>query len=134
MTPPLLRYRILVAEDERHVRMLLRVVLEAAGATVIEAEDGGRAIRLLQLEDQGFHVVLTDLHMPECTGYELIDAVASRWPQLPIVVCSARGEAESQVLEGRVTAIVNKPFVPADLVRAVAEAAHPDPRLRPVAS
>ena len=59
---PLSDMTILVAEDERPVRMLLRVVLEAAGARVLEAEHGGIALRLL------------DLHQPRDAGGITSDA------------------------------------------------------------
>ena len=133
MNAPLVRTRILIAEDERHVRMLLRVVLQAAGATVVEAEDGQRALRLMELDDEGFDVLVTDLNMPEMDGPALVAAARLRWPDLPVVVCSARPVRElAPQLNGLLQGVVMKPFVPADLVRVVAVAAAA-PRLRVVA-
>lgn len=123
MSAPLSHCRILVAEDERHVRMLLRVVLEAAGATVVDAEDGTRAMRLLDLDADGFDLLLTDLNMPDLDGPTLVEAVRLRWPRMPVVVCSARSlRAMAPHLVPVVQATVTKPFVPSDLVRAVATA------------
>src|SRR5688572_29106406 len=49
---PLHDITVLVAEDERPVRMLVRVVLESAGARVLEAEQGAIALRLLDLHPE----------------------------------------------------------------------------------
>jgi two-component system cell cycle sensor histidine kinase/response regulator CckA len=124
---PLDNITVLVAEDERPVRMLLRVVLEAAGARVIEAEHGGVALRLLALHPE-VSVLCTDVHMPELDGPGLVAKARGRRPELPVVACSAMDLHTSHAdLAARVDAVVRKPFVPSELVRAIdgAIAAHP---------
>jgi len=131
MTLPLTTCRVLVAEDERNVRMLLRVVLEAAGATVVEAEDGARALRMLELADQPFDLLLTDLNMPEMDGAQLVHHAQLRWPELRIVVCSARTLSQAAPgLTGRVEGTILKPFVPAELVRTLAQVLSETRRIR----
>lgn len=116
---PLNDITLLIAEDERPVRMLLRVVLEAAGARVIAAEDGLRALRLLALHPE-VDVVCTDLNMPNMSGDELARAIRAQSPGLPIVVCSASDLTSSAPgLTGIVDGVVRKPFVPGDLVQAI---------------
>lgn len=116
--------RILIAEDERAVRMLIRFVLELAGATVVEAEHGGQALRLLELDHDGFDLVLSDVNMPEMSGAELVDAIRTRWGErLPVVLCTAINiAARSPALMQRVHATVTKPFAPSELVQACANA------------
>lgn len=119
---PLANTTILVAEDERPVRMLVRVVLEAAGARVLEAEHGGIALRLLELHDD-VDALCTDMNMPQVDGAALVRACRQLRPGLPIVACSAMDVDESHpevaaVVEG----VVQKPFVPSELVRAIAVA------------
>ena len=116
--------RILIVEDERPVRMLLRVVLEAAGATVLEAENGRQALRLLEVEPMGFDMVLTDLNMPEVDGEQLVQAIRAQWgDNTPIVMCTAMNIAvRSPMLLNLVQGVVTKPFSPPELVRAVAQA------------
>ena len=110
---------ILVAEDERPVRMLLRVVLEAAGARVIEAEHGGVALRLLDLHPD-VDLLLTDVNMPTLDGEALVAAARTTRPELPVVACTAMDLDESYPLLGRAAdAVVTKPFIPSDLVRAI---------------
>ena len=119
---PLENTLILVAEDERSVRMLLRVVLEAAGATILEAEDGVQALRLFDLH-RDIDALCTDVNMPNLDGVGLVSAIRELEPALPIVACTAldlRGHASTlrTVVDGH----VQKPFSPADVVRAIGDA------------
>lgn len=114
---------VLIAEDERPVRMLVRVVLEAAGARVVEAEHGEAALRLLDLHPE-VDVLCTDVNMPVLDGVGLVREVRTRRRELPIVACSALPLHESHPeLAAAVDAVVRKPFVPSDLVRAIDRAA-----------
>jgi CheY-like chemotaxis protein len=122
---PLADMTVLVAEDERPVRMLLRVVLEAAGARVIEAEHGGVALRLLDLHPE-VDVLCTDVNMPQVDGAELVAIARRSRPELPVVACSAMDlDASYPLLAIAVDGVVQKPFVPSDLVRAIDAAAAP---------
>jgi len=116
---PLSNITILVAEDERPVLMLLRVVLESAGARVLTADDGERALRLLTLHPE-VDVLCTDLNMPRMDGQQLVQAVRVIAPTMPVVVCTASEISGSAPgLLGIVDGVVRKPFVPVDLVQAI---------------
>jgi DNA-binding response OmpR family regulator len=62
--------RILVIEDDRQVRMLLKKILTREGYDVIEAEDGQHGLR--QFRENGADLVITDIIMPEKEGLETI--------------------------------------------------------------
>lgn len=116
---PLSDITILVAEDERPVRMLLRVVLESAGARVIEAEHGGVALRLLDLHPE-VGVLCTDLNMPQVDGARLVVSARAVRPDLAVVTCSAMDVAASRPdLARHCDGFVQKPFIPSELVRAI---------------
>jgi CheY-like chemotaxis protein len=118
---PLQDITILVAEDERPVRMLVRVVLESAGARVIEAEQGAIALRLLDLHPE-VDVLCTDVNMPVLDGAGLTHAARLRRPHLPVVACTAMDlDASYPELARAVDGVVQKPFVPSDLVRAIGD-------------
>lgn len=118
---PLHDITILVAEDERPVRMLVRVVLESAGARVIEAENGAVALRLLDLHPE-VDALCTDVNMPVLDGAGLTLAARIRRPALPVVACTAMDlDASYPDLARAVDGIVQKPFVPSDLVRAIGD-------------
>ncbi|MCW2972458.1 MAG: hypothetical protein JWN72_731 [Thermoleophilia bacterium] len=120
---PLADMTILIAEDERPVRMLLRVVLEAAGARVIEGDDGAQALRLFDLHPE-VDLVCTDMNMPNLDGLGLIGALELRRRSVPIVVCSALDLTDAEAgVAGRVDGLVQKPVHPGDLVRTVRAAA-----------
>jgi CheY-like chemotaxis protein len=119
---PLRDITVLVAEDERPVRMLVRVVLEAAGAVVLEAEQGAVALRLLDLHPQ-VDVLCTDVNMPIVDGRALTQAARIRRPDLPVVACTALDlEATYPDMARAVDGNVEKPFVPSDLVRTIVAA------------
>lgn len=120
--PHLSDMTILVAEDERPVRMLVRVVLEHAGARVLEAENGEVALRLLHLHPE-VDLLCTDVHMPVMDGERLVRALRDARRALPVVACTAMDlDRTHPQLARQVDAIVQKPFVPGDLVRAIDQA------------
>lgn len=113
--------RVLVVDDERTVRMLLRVVLEGADMEVIEASDGAQALRIAQLDDHSFDLVVTDLQMPVVDGEQLTIALRARFgPHLPIIVQTARPDLARRLVAGPgIQGILGKPFVPSELVHLV---------------
>ncbi|WP_376100514.1 response regulator [Roseomonas sp. CCTCC AB2023176] len=78
--------RVLMAEDEPDIALLLREALEDAGFTVTWAEDG--AVALEQEARDPCDALLTDVRMPNLDGVSLVRAVRERRPALPIVVLS----------------------------------------------
>jgi CheY-like chemotaxis protein len=73
--------RVLVVDDEAVVRHALRRVLERDGMTVLEAESGGAALRLLA-DDADVDVVVSDVLMPEMSGVDFYDRLVVRAPGL----------------------------------------------------
>ncbi len=82
--------RILVVEDEEAQRLLLSEELRDAGFEVAEATNGKEALQRLQSEE--YDLVTLDLRMPEMDGLKVLDELAERWPDLPVVVCTAYGD------------------------------------------
>jgi two-component system chemotaxis response regulator CheY len=123
--------RVLVVDDERTVRMLLRVVLEGAGMEVVEAADGAQALRLAALSPDPFDCVVTDLQMPVFDGSQLVVALRARFgAQLPMIVQTARPDLARDLLAGPgIQGILGKPFVPGELVELVERCVHPAPHV-----
>ena len=80
---------ILVIEDERIVRTVIRRFLEKAGHTVIEAEDGRIGLRLFK--EQPVDLVITDIIMPNSEGIETIANLRKERRGLPIIAMSGGG-------------------------------------------
>lgn len=81
------RFTILVAEDESLVREMLEDTLQNDGYTVLTAEDGEQAQRILK--KQAVDLVVTDLIMPERDGLELLMMVRDNFPKIPVIVITA---------------------------------------------
>ncbi|MDI6795269.1 MAG: response regulator, partial [bacterium] len=61
--------KILIVDDEVHIRKIVEHSLKAAGYDVFSAQDGDEAINIIEKEPMD--LVITDLNMPKVTGYEL---------------------------------------------------------------
>jgi two-component system chemotaxis response regulator CheY len=77
--------RILLVDDEAKIRRPVRRVLERAGHTVSEADDGMAALRLQTA--QPFDLIITDIYMPDCDGIEFLIAVR-RTSDVKVIVVS----------------------------------------------
>src|SRR6476646_3244633 len=87
---PLQGATLLLVDDDSHFRRALRRLLELERTRVIEAADGGEAIRYIEADDADrLDVVLTDLAMPVVSGSELIAVLQECRPSLPVVSMSA---------------------------------------------
>ena len=114
---------ILVAEDERDLRTTLCEVLETQGHRVIEAEDGEKALAILQ-SGLSVDVLITDLNMPKLDGMTLLREIG---PPPPVVIVHSAFEYYSpqQVTETAGSTVfrsVRKPVHPPELLAAVSEA------------
>ena len=110
--------RILLVDDDPAVRQTLAALLRASGQDVLEADGGAAALR--RLEATSVDLVITDLGMPDVTGWDVARAAKARHPDLPIVLLTGWGdqvgaEAPADVLVDRV---LTKP-VPRHTVLAV---------------
>jgi CheY-like chemotaxis protein len=113
---------ILLVDDNASVRALLRRILEMEGYQVLEAADGAEAIEISGRVAGGIDLLLTDVKMPGMDGIELVEKVTAQRPSLRALYVSGNGgleEIRSQ-LEGR--EFVAKPFLPAEILRAVERA------------
>ena len=110
---------ILVVDDERSIRRLLRLYLDEAGYTVTEAADGQEA--LAKMRTGGIDLVLLDLMIPEIDGLEVARRVRADHPSVPIIMLTARDDEASRVtgLEMGADDYVTKPFSARELVARV---------------
>jgi len=98
------------------VRRLVRRVLEREGASVLEAEDGERGLRLVQEHARGLALVITDLVMPTIDGFEVAEVLSIFQPDLPVLAMS--GHATVPASDRRLI-VIKKPFSVSSLVDAV---------------
>jgi DNA-binding NtrC family response regulator len=114
--------RVLVVDDDRSAREYLRLLLEQEGYEAVAAGDGVQA--LVELERAAFDLLLSDLHMPEMGGAELLSHVTQRWPALPVVVITAAGEVAEivEIVQRGATDYLVKPAAPGAVISSVERA------------
>jgi DNA-binding NtrC family response regulator len=98
---------VLVVDDESMVRTLVRRMLGPGRYSVVEAEDGESALRLIDRGDPAIDVVLTDLVMPGIDGFDIIAVLARHRPDLPVVCMSGFTSATASQLT---VPFIPKPF------------------------
>jgi CheY-like chemotaxis protein len=110
---------VLLVDDEAWVRAYVKTVLQREGIQVLEAVDGADALALLQKLGGAVDVLLTDVRMPRMTGTELVKAIKTDFPNIPVVYIS--GEPLKQELHDPLHGVVflQKPFVPRTVIETV---------------
>jgi len=113
--------KILVVEDEPEIRILVKTILEKAGYSVVEAEDGEAALRLVNEEEPD--LVLLDVMIPGIEGWEVCRRIreneATR--RLPIIMVTVRTTDEDiqRSVECGANAHINKPFDQRELLDTI---------------
>jgi two-component system, OmpR family, KDP operon response regulator KdpE len=108
-------HQVLIIEDEPAIRTVLRVLLEAEGYRVVEADTALRAE--IEARSHKPDLLLIDLGLPDGDGLVVIRRVRA-WSQVPIVVLSARAMEEQKVaaLDAGADDYVTKPFSAPELL------------------
>ena len=118
--------KILVVDDSKAMRAIVKRALSGldrvAGATIIEAVDGQEALGVVKAESPD--LVLSDWNMPEMTGIELLQALndAGIRPTFGFVTSESTPEMHELAKAHGAKFLVSKPFTPASLDQALADA------------
>lgn len=109
-TPP--KRTVLIVDDEESVRTLVRVLVERRGAQAITANDGLDALKKYRAHAAEIGVVLTDIHMPNLNGLDLIRALRAKESPPPIVVMCGRLDEKliAEINAEHVSCVLAKPF------------------------
>ena len=87
--------RILVVDDESLAREYLGEAVTSLGYSAVSANEAEAALTMIEREQPD--VVLTDLRMPGMDGVQLTQRIQERWPDLPVMLCTAHATVESAV-------------------------------------
>jgi signal transduction histidine kinase/ActR/RegA family two-component response regulator len=106
------KVRVLVVDDEEHVRDVLIEALEAEGCEVLSAKSGDVALALFDKYQGKFDAVFTDIGMPDMSGWELVTEIRGRSKTVPLAIVSGWADAISLQKKSEVQAnwIIAKPF------------------------
>jgi CheY-like chemotaxis protein len=115
---------ILLAEDEPAIRTALARVLHSHGYRVLEASNGGEALRLANAESGPIHLLLTDVMMPGLGGKELVQRLRATRPETRVILMSGyTDDADLRDALGLSRYVfLQKPFAARQVVTAVRDA------------
>ena len=116
--------RILVADDEESMRLLVARAIAMDGHEISTAQDGAEALDMITDSGGAFDVLLTDIKMPVMDGIALALAVARDYPQLTILLMTGFADQRERAsgLNAIIHDVITKPFAVADIRTAVADA------------
>ncbi len=116
-----MKKNILIIDDSESIREVVSFTLENAGYQVFIGVDGLDALKFL--DGREIHLIITDLHMPNMNGIELIEKVRviEQYKRIPILFLTTESQT-SKKMEAKAagaTGWIIKPFVPAKLIAAL---------------
>ena len=111
---------ILVVDDESRMRKLIKDFLVAKGYSILEAEDGERALEVFEESKKKINLVVLDVMMPKLDGWSVLRQIRQE-SKVPIIMLTARGEEQDELFgfELGVDEYISKPFSPKILVARV---------------
>ncbi|HWL12057.1 MAG TPA: response regulator transcription factor [Ureibacillus sp.] len=112
--------KLLVVDDDSHIRELIRIILSKEGLSIVEAADGKAALELLETEK--IDLIILDIMMPNMDGWAFCQEVRTYYSDtLPILMLTAKGETAQKVKGFDLGAddYLVKPFEVAELVARV---------------
>lgn len=110
---------ILIVDDDPNIRELVSVFLQDEGFSCIEAGNGAEALDVLAADHIG--LIILDIMMPEMDGWTFCRKVRGSYPEMPILMLTAKGETMQKVKGFKLGAddYLVKPFEPIELVMRV---------------
>ena len=112
---------ILIVDDEIRMRKLIKDFLVAKGYSILEAEDGEKALEVFEKNKNKISLILLDVMMPKLDGWSVLRQIRQEDSKIPIIMLTARGEEQDELFgfELGVDEYISKPFSPKILVARV---------------
>ena len=114
--------KILIADDERNILLVVQRLLNENGYETAEATNGLAALELFQT--QFIDLIITDLRMPRMDGMTFLNEVKKLDPEIPVIILTAYASDETAIgtMKGRVFVCLTKPFKADELLSTVERA------------
>ena len=111
---------VLIVDDELRMRKLIKDFLSAKGYSILEAEDGEKALEVFENNKNKISLILLDVMMPKLDGWSVLRQIRQD-SKVPIIMLTARGEEQDELFgfELGVDEYISKPFSPKILVARV---------------
>lgn len=121
--------KVLIADDEPTLRLLLQANLAFEGFETCEAADGAEALRALGAEEAPGVIVL-DIMMPVVDGFQVLDALKGDGPGVVVLSAKVATEDQRQGWQLGCDAYITKPFDVEDLIDSIKDVASLTPEER----
>ena len=121
--------RVLIADDEDSMRLLVARAIAMDGHEIVTAEDGAEALDILNRDEGAFDLLLTDIQMPVMDGIALALTAARDFPNLTILLMTGFADQRERAhgLDALIHDVVTKPFSLATIRGAVDSALNSRP-------
>jgi len=107
-------YVVMIVDDSKTDRMIMRKALEPLGVTLVEASDGQEALNTLKAGDYNFDAMLIDIEMPRMDGYSLASEIKkyNRYKNLPLIAVTSRTSKSDRMrgVESGMVEYITKPY------------------------
>ena len=107
-------YRIMIVDDSKTDRMIMKKALEPLGITLVEAADGQEALNKLKESEVMFDAMLIDIEMPRMDGYTLASEIKkyNRYKNLPLIAVTSRTSKSDRMrgVESGMVEYITKPY------------------------
>ncbi|MDD5158242.1 chemotaxis protein CheW [Sulfurimonas sp.] len=107
-------YKVMIVDDSKTDRTIMRKALEPLGITLIEAGDGQEALNILKQGDHNFDAMLVDIEMPRMDGYTLATEIKkyNRYKNLPLIAVTSRTGKSDRMrgVESGMVEYITKPY------------------------
>ncbi len=112
--------KLLIIDDNKEILSIFKDFFIKKRYEVFSASDGLEGLKLLETEEQGFDLVITDLVMPNISGVALISIIKKRFPDTPVIAITGWGEhPEALATEAQADQVLEKPFELSELDRLI---------------
>ncbi|MCX6052019.1 MAG: response regulator [Campylobacterales bacterium] len=107
-------YKVMIVDDSKTDRMIMRKALEPLGVTIVEAGDGQEALNTLKQGDHNFDAMLIDIEMPRMDGYTLAGEIKkyNKYKNLPLIAVTSRTGKSDRMrgVESGMIEYITKPY------------------------
>ena len=107
-------YVIMIVDDSKTDRTIMRKSLEPLGVTTVEAADGQEALNILKQGDHQFDAMLIDIEMPRMDGYTLATEIKkyNKYKNLPLIAVTSRTSKSDRMrgVESGMVEYITKPY------------------------
>lgn len=114
-----MKSKILIVDDEEHIRELIRFYLDKEGFDVLEAENGEEALQIV--ENEYVDLAIVDIMMPVMDGFDFVEEMRTFKEDLPVIMLTAKSQSKDK-LRGfslDIDDYVTKPFDPEELMARI---------------